>query len=584
MDNKASETSTPLSQQTGRRLYGAALGFVMTALMLTVLLEALDQTVVGTALPKIIGTLQGFDRYTWAVTAYTLASTTLIPIVSKLSDQFGRKWFLLIGTAIFLLGSMLTGASATMTQFIAFRALQGVGAGMGIALVAASIGDIFPPAERAKWQGLFSAVYGVSNLIGPTLGGYLADHGPLLGSLVLDSTRWRWVFYINLPIGIAALIVLFSYLPGDISERTSRFEGWASIRRIDFLGAALISGGTVCLLLGLTWGSNQIYDWNSPQVIGILVGAGVLYTLFFTVERFVAEPILPLDLFRNQTFAVAGLLSMLPLMVLVGLIIYLPLFLQGVLGISATYSGAVITPMSVASVIGASVAGILMQRLKRFQAISIVGAIVMSIGVFFMTRMTATTGLLEATIFMVAAGLGLGTFFSVAALAAQNSVPRSRLGVGTGVTRLMGQFGSVLGVALVGTVVNNSLSSELAPRLAKIPGVGFIPPAVLKLATNPQVLVSSDQRNALLHGVAQNTPPQFQASAIQTLNHVFDAVKQSLAVSVVQGFVVVLFICGAVFLCTLFFKDVPLQAAQAAPAGEASDAPDQPPEAAPVRL
>jgi len=584
MDNKALETSTPLSQQTGRRLYGAVLGFVMTALMLTVLLEALDQTVVGTALPKIIGTLQGFDRYTWAVTAYTLASTTLIPIVSKLSDQFGRKWFLLIGTAIFLLGSMLTGASATMTQFIAFRALQGVGAGMGIALVAASIGDIFPPAERAKWQGLFSAVYGVSNLIGPTLGGYLADHGPLLGSLVLDSTRWRWVFYINLPIGIAALIVLFSYLPGDISERTSRFEGWASIRRIDFLGAALISGGTVCLLLGLTWGSNQIYDWNSPQVIGILVGAGVLYTLFFTVERFVAEPILPLDLFRNQTFAVAGLLSMLPLMVLVGLIIYLPLFLQGVLGISATYSGAVITPMSVASVIGASVAGILMQRLKRFQAISIVGAIVMSIGVFFMTRMTATTGLLEATIFMVAAGLGLGTFFSVAALAAQNSVPRSRLGVGTGVTRLMGQFGSVLGVALVGTVVNNSLSSELAPRLAKIPGVGFIPPAVLKLATNPQVLVSSDQRNALLHGVAQNTPPQFQASAIQTLNHVFDAVKQSLAVSVVQGFVVVLFICGAVFLCTLFFKDVPLQAAQAAPAGEASDAPDQPPEAAPVRL
>src|SRR5260221_11017785 len=494
MDNIALETSTPLSRKTGRRLHGAPLGWVLTALMLPVLLEALDQTVVGTALPKIIGTLQGFDRYTWAVTAYTLASTTLIPIVSKLSDQFGRKWFLLIGTAIFLLGSMLTGASATMTQFIAFRALQGVGAGMGIALVAASIGDIFPPAERAKWQGLFSAVYGVSNLIGPTLGGWLADHGSLLGSMVLDSTRWRWFFYINLPIGIAALIVLFSYLPGDISERTSRFEGWASIRRIDFIGSALIAGGTVCLLLGLTWGSNQIYDWNPPQVIGILVGAGVLYALFLTVERFFAEPILPLDLFRNQTFAVAGLLSMLPLMVLVGLIIYLPLFLQGVLGISATYSGAVITPISVASVIGAAVAGILMQRLKRFQAISIVGAIVMTIGVFFMTRMTTTTGLLEATIFMVAAGLGLGTFFSVAALAAQNSVPRSRLGVGTGVTRLMGQFGSVLGVALVGTVVNHSLSSELAPRLAKIPGVGFIPPPVLKLATNPQMLWSSDQR------------------------------------------------------------------------------------------
>src|SRR5260370_3402912 len=185
--------------------------------------------------------------------------------------------------------------------------------------------------------------------------------------------------------------------------------------------------------------------------------------------------------------------------------------------------------MSVGSVIGAAVAGILMQRLKRFQAISIVGAIVMTIGVFFMTRMTTTTGLLEATIFMVAAGLGLGTFFSVAALAAQNSVPRSRLGVGTGVTRLMGQFGSVLGVALVGTVVNHSLSSELTPRLAKIPGVGFIPPPVLKLATNPHVLVSSDQRASLLHALAQNTPPQFQASALQPLNQVFDAVKQPLA-------------------------------------------------------
>jgi EmrB/QacA subfamily drug resistance transporter len=582
MESKTLETTaTPLSEQTGRRLHGTVLGFVLTALMLTLFLEALDQTVVGTALPKIIGTLQGFDRYTWAVTAYTLASTTLIPIVSKLSDQFGRKWFLLIGTAIFLLGSMLTGASATMTQFIAFRAVQGVGAGIGIALVAASIGDIFPPQERAKWQGLFGAVYGVSNLVGPTLGGWLADHGPLLGSLVTDSTRWRWVFYINLPIGIIALIVLFSYLPADISERTSRFEGWASIRRIDFLGSILISSGTICVLLGLTWGSNQIYDWNSPQVIGILVGAGVLYALFFVVERFAAEPILPLDLFRNQTFAVAGLISMLQLMVLVGMVIYLPLFLQGVLGISATYSGAVITPMSLSSVIGASVAGILMQRMKRFQAISIVGAIVMTLGVYLMTRMTATTGLLEATIFMVTAGLGLGVFFSVAALAAQNSLPRSRLGVDTGVTRLMGQFGGVLGVALVGTVVNNSLSSELAPRLAKIQGVGFLPPPVLKLATNPQVLVNSDQRSGLLHGVAQNVPPQFQASAIHTLNQVFDAVKQALSVSVVQGFVVVLFICGAVVLCTLFFKDVPLQSEQkAAPDSEAADASKEEPVAA----
>jgi EmrB/QacA subfamily drug resistance transporter len=562
MESKTLDTATPLSQQTGRRLHGGVLGAVMTALMLTLFLEALDQTVVSTALPKIIGTLQGFDRYTWAVTAYVLASTTLIPISSKLSDMFGRKGFLLTGTAIFLLGSALSGASQTMTQFIAFRAVQGAGAGIGIALVAAAIGDIFPPAERAKWQGLFGAVYGVSNLVGPTLGGWLADHGPLLGSLVTDATRWRWVFYLNVPIGIAALITLFTYLPADISERTSRFEGWASIRKIDFLGALLIAAGTICLLLGLTWGSNQIYDWNSPQVIGILVGAGALYVVFFIVERVVDDPILPLDLFRNVTFAMAGLLSMLQLMVLVGLIIYLPLFLQGVLGVSATYSGAVVTPMSLASVVGAAVAGGLVAKFKRFQVITIISALVMGIGVFLMTRMTATTGLGETIVFMVIAGVGLGPFFSVAPLAAQNSIPRSRLGVGTGAVRLMGQLGGVLGVAIVGTIVNNSLSAELAPRLAKIQGISFIPPQVLKLATNPQVLVSDDQRNGLLHGVAQNTPPQFQAQAIQTLHQIFDAVKAALSVSVVQGFLVVLFICGAVFLCTLFFKDVPMASTQ----------------------
>jgi EmrB/QacA subfamily drug resistance transporter len=578
MESKTLESTPPRSQQTGRRLHGGALGAVMTALMLTLFLEALDQTVVATALPKVISTLQGFDRYTWAVTAYTLASTTLIPIAGKLSDMFGRKWFLLTGTAIFLLGSALSGASATMTQFIAFRALQGVGAGIGIALVAANIGDIFPPAERAKWQGLFGAVYGVSNLVGPTLGGWLADHGPLLGSLVTDATRWRWVFYLNLPIGIAALIALFIYLPTDISERTSRFEGWASIRRIDFLGSLLIAAGTICLLLGLTWGSNQTYNWNSPQVIGILASAGVSYILFLITERFVADPILPLDLFRNVTFATAGLLSMLQLMVLVGLAIYLPLFLQGVLGVSATYSGAVITPMSLASVVGAMVAGFTVARFKRYQIITIVGSIVMSAGVFLMTRMTDKTGLLEATIFMVTAGLGLGTFFSVVNLAAQNSIPRSRLGVGTGAVRLMGQFGAVLGVAIVGTVVNNSLSTALAPRLAKIQGISFIPQQVLKLATNPQVLVSSDQRSALLHGVAQNTPPQFQAQAMQTLNQIFDAVKQSLSVSVIQGFVVVLFICGAVFLCTLFFKDVPMTSTQevSPDSTEASQAKEEP--------
>ncbi len=347
----------PPPNSGGRRIHGVALISVLVALMFTLLLESLDQTIVGTALPRIVGDLQGFDRYAWVVTAYLLGSTMMIPIIGRLSDQFGRKWFFIVGILIFLLGSALSGTSQTMNQLIAFRALQGLGAGTGIALVFTVIGDIFPPADRAKWQGVFSGVYGFSSVVGPTLGGWLTDHGPLLGNLVTDATRWRWIFYINLPVGIIALVALLINLPADISGRSSSSSGWVAVRRIDFLGAALVSAATVCLLLGLTWGSDQTYDWSSPQVIGTLVGAFILYVAFFIVERFATEPILPLDLFRNRVFSASSALSFLQGMVLLTLIIYLPLYLQGVLGQSATNSGEIITPLTVSLVIGAALSG-----------------------------------------------------------------------------------------------------------------------------------------------------------------------------------------------------------------------------------
>ena len=342
-------SSTPASGN-GRRIHGVALISVLTALMLTLLLEALDQTIVGTALPKIVGYLHGFDRYTWVVTAYLLASTTMVPIVGKLSDQFGRKWFFVAGVIVFLTGSVLSGASQSMSQLIAFRALQGLGAGTGIALVFTVVGDIFPPAERARWQGIFGAVYGFSSVVGPTAGGWLTDHGPLLGHFVTNATRWRWVFYVNLPIGLVALAALLIYLPRNISVRSTRFQGMAAIKRIDFLGAALASVATICLLLGLTWGSDQTYTWGSAHVVGTLVAAAVLYIAFFFVERRAVEPILPLDLFRNQVFTSAAVLSLMTGAVLLSLAIYLPLFLQGVLRESATNSGVVITPLTVSPV------------------------------------------------------------------------------------------------------------------------------------------------------------------------------------------------------------------------------------------
>jgi EmrB/QacA subfamily drug resistance transporter len=573
-----SSSSQPASQESGRRLHGVALISVITALMLTLLLEALDQTVVGTALPKIIGTLQGFDRYTWAITAYTLASTTMIPVVGKLSDQFGRKWFLLVGTAIFLLGSALSGAAQTMNQFIAFRALQGFGAGVGIALAFVVVADMFPPAERAKWQSLFGVVYGLANLVGPTLGGWLTDHGPLVGTIVTETTRWRWVFYLNVPIGIIAVVALLIYLPSNISARSNDYTGMAAVRRIDFLGAVLSATATICLLLGLTWGSNATYAWNSSQVIGILGVAVILFAAFVITERFAVEPILPLDLFRNRVFTVAALLSLLQLMVLVGLLVYLPLFLQGVLGVSATDAGAVITPMTVSSVIGAALAGFAITVFKRYRLITILSAIIMTVGVFLLTQMTPTTGLLTAIIFMVIAGIGLGPFFSVLTIAAQNALPPTRLGIGTSAIRYLGQLGAVLGVAIVGTVVNNSLASDIAQRIpASV--AQRLTPAGLKAATSPQVLVNPTYRATVVqtaqhyaaqsavarvpagsqhNQIAATVAAQAMQQAQQMLDSVFAALKLSLAFAIQHGLIAVLVFCGATLVVTFFLKDIPM--------------------------
>ena len=570
-----------------QRLRGRALGLTLAALMLTLLLEALDQTVVGTALPKISASLQGFDLYTWVVTAYLLASTTMIPITAKLSDQFGRKWFLVVGAIIFLVGSMLCGLSQTAIQLIIFRAIQGLGAGIGIALVFTVVGDIFTPAERAKWQGIFTGVYGFSSVLGPSVGGWLTDHGPLVGTFVTDDTRWRWVFYVNLPFGIAALLILILYLPSNLSLRSSRYTGWAAVRRIDFAGALLSSAATINLLLGLTWGGNQTYAWASPQVIGTLTAAGVLYIAFLVVERFVPEPILPLDLFRNRVFSVSALLSLAQGMVLLGLVIYLALFIQGVLGQTATTSGAVITPMTVSLTIGAAFCGIMVGRLKRYQALTIIGGVILAVGVFLLTRMSSTTGLGEVTIFMVLAGLGLGMFFPILTLATQNAIPRSRLGVGTGAVTYLRATGQVLGVAIVGTIVNNSLATEFTKRIPA-QAKQFLPAQALQAAQNPQVLISPDFQNALIstsiHEALQHGAPPSVAQTIPALyQQVFEALREALSVSIVQGFLVIFGVCVAILLLTFFLKDVPLKQNMEEPGSAAADETSQA-EAAPVGL
>jgi EmrB/QacA subfamily drug resistance transporter len=558
----------------GVQLQGWTLVSVLAGLMLTLLLAALDQTVVGTALPKIIGDLHGFDRYAWVVTAYLMTSTAMIPIVGKLSDQFGRKWFLIAGIIIFLAGSALAGASQTMNQLITFRGMQGVGAGIEQALVFTLVGDIFPPAERARWQGLFMGVFALASVIGPALGGWITD-----------NATWRWVFYVNVPIGILTLVVLFLWLPVNISARSTHYTGRAALRRIDFVGALTAAGATVCLLLGLTWGG-VTYPWSSAQVIGVLAASGILFVVFFVNERFAVEPILPLDLFRNQVFATGALLALTMGMALFAMAIYLPLFIQAVLGQTATSSGAAITPLMLTMAISGTLVGQLIARIGRYQALSILGAAIMTFGVFLLWRMDVTTTLGEVTRNMIVVGVGLGMLMPVMNLAVQNAIPRHRLGVGTGAITYLRATGSTLGTAILGSVVTNTTTGELARRLPA--AARRLSSPALAAATNQQVLVNPGAQHELVRRAVQAAVHQAVAQVAATVppgprhnqlvaaltprvvarvtmlvtslfHQIFAATQQALAVGIQHGFAVAMGICAAVIGITLFLKDVPLR-------------------------
>lgn len=457
------------SQSDDDQIHGLQLFSVLAALMITLLLEALDQTIVGTALPRIVDHFRGFDRYTWVTTAYLLASITMIPIIGKLSDQFGRKGFMIAGVTLFMVGSLFSGLSMTMNQLIVSRSVQGLGAGMGIALVFTLLGDIFPPAKQARWQGIFAGVYGFSNLVGPVTGGWLTDHGPLLGTLVTESMRWRWVFLINIPLSVLTLTMLLIYLPPNLSSQHHRgnslLKSWREFRRIDFLGTILVSLATIALLVGLTWGGSGIYPWDSVQIICVFGASALSYLSLFVVERFASEPILPPSLFRNRVFIVDTTLALLVGMVLMPVVIYLPLYLQGVLGKTATESGLAITPLTISLVIGSASTGFALAKMGRYRVITIAGAALTAIGIFPMTQLTTVIPLLELGGFMVVLGIGLGVFFGMLTVVAQNSLPNKDKGVGTGIVTYSRSLGQILGLAVVGMVTNSNVGGVTAGRL-----------------------------------------------------------------------------------------------------------------------
>lgn len=417
---------------------------VFVGLMLALLLAALEQMIVATALPKIVGELHGLDRMSWAITAYLLTSTIGLPIYGKLGDLFGRKGVFQFAIVIFVIGSALAGWSRTMDQLIAFRAVQGIGAGGLMIGVQAIIADIVPPRERGRYMGLIGASFGLASVAGPLLGGFFTDH-----------VTWRWCFYFNVPFGLVTLLVVSFGL--KLPKRTVK-------ARLDVLGALLLASASTCLVLVTSWGGTE-YAWGSRVILGLAAGAVASAVLFVVAEHFAAEPIIPLRLFRDAVFNITGVVGMVVGVALFGAASYLPTFLQMVDGASATESGLLMLPM-MGGVVGASVlSGQLISHTGRYKIYPVVGGILSVIGMWLLSRLEADTPRLHYSIWMAVLGAGVGLVMPVLILAVQNAVRPSDLGTATSANNYFRQIGGSVGAAIFGTLFADRLADSLADRI-----------------------------------------------------------------------------------------------------------------------
>jgi EmrB/QacA subfamily drug resistance transporter len=438
-DGSSGDTVAPPAALAHRQILVAFSGLV-----LAMLLAALDSTIVSTALPTIVSELGGLEHLAWVVTGYLLAQTIVTPIYGKLGDLYGRKIVLQSAIVFFLIGSALCGLSQNMTQLIVFRAIQGLGGGGLTVTTQAVVGDIVPPRDRGRYQGIFGAVFGLASIAGPLLGGYFTTH-----------LSWRWIFYINLPLGIAALVVLAATLP-SIARR--------AVRAIDYTGAALLAVVLSAITLISDVGGTT-YAWTSPMALGLIAVSIIAVVLFAVVERRAAEPVLPLRLFRQQTFVITSAVGLIVGFALFGSVTYFPLYLQVVKGVSPTTSGLQMIPMMGGMLVTSISSGQLISRKGRYKIFPILGTAVMSAGLFMLSRLTPTTTNTIASLLMLVLGIGLGMVMQVLVIAVQNAVEYRDLGVATSGATLFRLIGGSLGTAILGAIFAARLSANLARLL-----------------------------------------------------------------------------------------------------------------------
>jgi EmrB/QacA subfamily drug resistance transporter len=496
------------------------------------LLSALDGTIVGTAMPTIIADLGGLAHYSWVFTAYLLASTVTVPIYGKLSDIYGRRIFFVGGMVIFLIGSALSGLSRDMTQLILFRAIQGIGAGALMPIAMAIIGDLFPPAQRAKWQGALTAIFGLATIIGPTLGG-----------LITDNWGWPWVFYVNMPLGIVAILTTILAMPGQSSRRA---------HTIDYAGTATMVAGTIPLLLAFSFAGSE-YAWGSAQIIGLLIVAVVMLSIFSFIETRASEPIISPSLFKNRVFTVSMIATFLTSVGMYGAISYLPLFVQGVMGNSATNAGAVLTPMMIGFIISSIIGGQILGHTGHYKALALGGFIVGAFGMFLFSRMgvATTNGTLVRN--MLVTGLGIGISMSLFTIVVQNAFPARQLGEVTAGLTFFRSIGGTIGVALLGSVMTNRFQSAFGANLPEELRQR-LPADQLAALRNPQVLLSP-AATARIH----ETFAAFGAQSDTLFNQFMLAIRQSLSSAVTTLFAAAMMAMILAFIACLFLREIPLR-------------------------
>ncbi|MGW3518623.1 MDR family MFS transporter [Streptomyces hydrogenans] len=467
------------------------------ALLLGMLLAALDQTIVSTALPTIVSELGGMEHLSWVVTAYMLASTAATPLWGKLGDQYGRKKLFQAAIVIFLIGSALCGIAQNMPQLIGFRALQGLGGGGLMVLSMAIVGDLVSPRERGKYQGLFGAVFGATSVLGPLLGGFFTEH-----------LTWRWVFYINLPIGVVALFVIAAVL--HIPVRSTRHT-------IDYLGTFLIASVATCLVLVASLGGTT-WAWDSPQIIGTALLGAVLLVWFVRVERRAAEPVLPLKLFRIRTFTLVSVISFVVGFAMFGAMTYLPTFLQIVQGVSPTMSGVHMLPMVVGMLLTSTASGQIVSRTGRWKVFPVTGTAVTALGLLLLHRLTETSSTWEMSAYFFVFGAGLGLVMQVLVLVVQNAVGYEDLGVATSGATFFRSIGASFGVAVFGTVFTSRLTHKLEDVFAQAARAGTeLPPGTgpAQVAADPRAIgrLPAELRPEVLHAYATSITDVFLYAA-----------------------------------------------------------------------